>query len=106
MITEWVTEVSTIPVLVKLTPNVTDIRYPARAAKAANAHGISLINTINSIMGVNLDTLKIQPSIAGKSSHGGLAGPAVKPIALHMLSQVAGDPKVQLPVSGMGGISN
>ena len=106
MITEWVTEVSTIPVLVKLTPNVTDIRFPARAAKAAKADGLSLINTINSIIGVDLDTMKIQPSIAGKSSHGGFAGPAVKPIALHMLSQVSSDPESNLPISGIGGISN
>ncbi len=105
MITEWVTEVSTIPVLVKLTPNVADIRFPARAAKAANASGISLINTINSIMGVDLDTLKIQPTIAGKSSHGGYAGPAVKPIALHHVSQVAKDSEINLPISGIGGIS-
>ena len=105
MITEWVSEVSTIPVLVKLTPNVTDIRYPARAAKQANADGLSLINTINSIIGVDLDTLKIQPTIAGKSSHGGFAGPAVKPIALHLLSQVASDREINLPISGVGGIS-
>jgi dihydropyrimidine dehydrogenase (NAD+) subunit PreA len=105
MITEWVTEVSTIPVLVKLTPNVADIRYPARAAKAANASGISLINTINSIMGIDLDTLEIQPTVSGKSSHGGFAGPAVKPIALHLVSQVASDPHVNLPISGIGGIS-
>lgn len=106
MITEWVMEVSTIPVLVKLTPNVGNISYPARAARAANANGISLINTINSIIGVNLDTMQIQPSVAGKGSHGGYAGPAVKPIALNMLSQVANDPKVNLPISGIGGISN
>ena len=106
MITEWVTEVSTIPVLVKLTPNVTNIRYPARAAKAANASGLSLINTINSIMGIDLDTMKIQPSVGGLNSHGGFAGPAVKPIALHLLSQVTSDPEINLPISGIGGISN
>jgi len=106
MITEWVTEVSTIPVLVKLTPNVTDIVYPARAAKKAKAHGVSLINTINSIIGVNLDTLEILPSVAGKGSHGGYAGPAVKPIALHLVSQVARDKEVCLPISGIGGINN
>ena len=105
MITEWVTEVSTIPVLVKLTPNVTDIRFPARAAKEAKASGLALINTINSIMGVDLDNLKILPSVAGKSSHGGFAGPAVKPIALHLVSQVASDPELNLPISGIGGIS-
>ena len=106
MITEWVTEVSTIPVLVKLTPNVTDIIYPARAAKRANADGLSLINTINSIIGIDLDTLEIKPSVAGKGGHGGYAGPAVKPIALHMVSQVARDPEVGLPISGIGGINN
>jgi len=106
MITEWVTAVSTIPVLVKLTPNVSNIVLPARAAKAAEASGISLINTINSIMGIDLDTFKILPSVAGKSSHGGFAGPAIKPIALHMVSQVAADKEVNLPISGIGGISN
>ncbi len=105
MITGWVTEVSTIPVLVKLTPNVTDVRFPARAAKKGGAHGISLINTINTIMGVNLDTLELTPSIDGKGGHGGYAGPAIKPIALNMLSQVAIDKEVNLPISGIGGIS-
>lgn len=106
MITKWVTEISTIPVLVKLTPNISDIRFPARAAKAGKASGLALINTINSIMGVDLDDMKILPSIAGKSSHGGFAGPAIKPIALHHVSQVASDPELNLPISGIGGISN
>ncbi len=105
IITQWATEVSTIPVLVKLTPNVTDIRYPARAAKQAGANGISLINTINSIIGVNLDTLELIPSVNGQGARGGLAGPAVKPIALNMVSQVAKDPEIGLPISGIGGIS-
>lgn len=105
MITEWVMEASTIPVLVKLTPNVTDIRLPGRAAKTAGASGLSLINTINSIIGVDLDTLEIMPSVAGKGGHGGFAGPAVKPIALNMLSQITSDPLINLPVSGIGGIS-
>ncbi len=105
MITEWVMEVSTIPVLVKLTPNVSNIVYPARAAKAANASGISLINTINSIIGVDIDTFELKPNIGGKGGHGGFAGPAVKPIALHMVSQVALDKEVNLPISAIGGIS-
>ena len=105
MITEWVTEVSTIPVLVKLTPNISDIRFPARAAKKGKAHGISLINTINTIVGIDLDTLELRPSVGGKGGHGGYAGPAVKPIALNMLSSVATDPEVNLPISGMGGVS-
>ena len=105
MITEWVTEVSTIPVLVKLTPNVSDIRFSGRAAKKGNANGISLINTINTIMGVDLDTFELNPSVGGKGGHGGYAGPAVKPIALHMVSQIAGDAEIDLPVSAIGGIS-
>ena len=105
MITEWVMETSTIPVLVKLTPNVGDIRFPGRAAARAKANGISLINTINTIMGVDLDTLELKPSVGGKGGHGGYAGPAVKPIALNMLSQIATDPEINLPISGIGGIS-
>lgn len=105
MITQWVSEIATVPVFVKLTPNVADIRYPARAARQGGANAISLINTINSIIGVDLDTLEIQPSVRGKGSHGGLAGPAVRPIALHMLAEVANDPEVGLPLSGIGGIT-
>jgi dihydropyrimidine dehydrogenase (NAD+) subunit PreA len=104
MITEWVMERAAMPVLVKLTPNVTDIRFPARAARAANANGVALINTISSIAGINLDSWAPLPDVRGKGSHGGYAGPAVKPIALNMVSQVAGDPEVGLPVSGIGGI--
>jgi dihydropyrimidine dehydrogenase (NAD+) subunit PreA len=107
-ITGWVMEVARVPVIVKLTPNITDIREPARAAIAAKASALSLINTINSIVAVDLDTLEITPSIGGKGGHGGYAGPAVKPIALNMLSALASDPvvgKSGLPISGMGGIS-
>jgi dihydropyrimidine dehydrogenase (NAD+) subunit PreA len=105
-ITEWVKEVSTVPVIVKLTPNVSDIRYAARAAAKGGADGLSLINTINSIMGVDLDKLQVLPVVDGKSSHGGYCGPAVKPIALHMLSQITTDEATKdIPVSGIGGIA-
>ncbi len=104
MVTEWVKEVSRTPVLVKLTPNVTDVRVPGRAAAAARADGISLINTINSIISVDLDTLAPRPHVAGRGSHGGYCGPAVKPIALHMVQQIASDPGIGLPVSGIGGV--
>jgi dihydropyrimidine dehydrogenase (NAD+) subunit PreA len=104
MITEWVMEKAEMPVLVKLTPNITDIRFPARAARRANADGVALINTISSLIGVNLDTWAPVPDVRGRGSHGGYAGPAVKPIALNMVSQVASDPEVGLPVSGIGGI--
>lgn len=105
-ITEWVKEVSTIPVLVKLTPNITDVTYAARAAKQGGADGVSLINTINSITSVDLDSFAPRPTVAGKSSHGGYCGPAVKPIALNMVSAIAADPATaNLPISGIGGIS-
>jgi dihydropyrimidine dehydrogenase (NAD+) subunit PreA len=104
-ITEWVKEVSAIPVIVKLTPNVTDVRYIARAAVQGGADALSLINTINSIVGVDLETFAPYPTVSGKSSHGGYCGPAVKPIALHLVSAVAGDPAVTVPISGIGGIA-
>jgi dihydropyrimidine dehydrogenase (NAD+) subunit PreA len=104
MITEWVKEVARTPVLVKLTPNVTDIRMIAYAAKRAGANGLSAINTINSITGIDLDTLTPRPNVGGLSSHGGYCGPAVKPIALHMVEQIMSDPDVRLPLSGIGGI--
>ena len=100
----WAMEAATIPVIVKLTPNITNVVYAARAAKRAGADAISLINTINSITNVNLDTLVPEPYVAGKSSHGGYCGPAVKPIALNMVHSCAADPEVGLPISGIGGI--
>ncbi len=108
-ITSWVTAAAHIPVIVKLTPNITNIVAPARAAVNAKANALSLINTINSIVGVDLDSFEITPNIGGKGGHGGYAGPAVKPIALNMLSALGTDPTVaksKLPISGMGGISN
>ncbi|MBU1702155.1 MAG: NAD-dependent dihydropyrimidine dehydrogenase subunit PreA [Candidatus Eisenbacteria bacterium] len=104
MITSWVKEVAKTPVIVKLTPNVTDIRPIGRAAKRGGADGISLINTINSIMGIDLDTLRPKPHVAGRGSHGGYCGPAVKPIALQMVHALASDAEINLPVSGIGGI--
>jgi dihydropyrimidine dehydrogenase (NAD+) subunit PreA len=106
MVTEFVKEKSTIPVLVKLTPNITDVRFPARAAKKGGADGVALINTINSVMGVDLETMVPKFAVGGKAAHGGYCGPAVKPIALNMISQIANDPEtVGLPISGIGGIS-
>jgi dihydropyrimidine dehydrogenase (NAD+) subunit PreA len=101
----WVMEVSALPVIVKLTPNITDITVAAKAAKRAGANAISLINTINSITHLNLETLIPEPFVAGFSSHGGYCGPAVKPIALQMVQSCAADAEVQLPISGIGGIA-
>jgi dihydropyrimidine dehydrogenase (NAD+) subunit PreA len=104
-ITEWAKEAARIPVIVKLTPNITDVTWAARAAKRGGADAISLINTINSITTVDLDTFAPRPDVAGLSSHGGYCGPAVKPIALNMVSSCAQDPDVAIPISGIGGIS-
>jgi dihydropyrimidine dehydrogenase (NAD+) subunit PreA len=104
-ITSWVMEAATIPVIVKLTPNITDITAAARAARRAGANAISLINTINSITNVNLDTFVPEPAVGSLSSHGGYCGPAVKPIALNMVHACAADPEVNLPISGIGGIA-
>ena len=92
--------------MVKLTPNISDIRVVARAAKRGGADALSAINTINSITGIDLDTLTPRPDVGGRSSHGGYCGPAVKPIALNMVQQVMSDPAAALPLSGMGGVSD
>src|ERR1700733_9688790 len=89
MITAWVKEAAKTPVIVKLTPNVTDITRIALAAERGGADSVSLINTLNSIIGVDLETFSPKPNVGGKSSHGGYCGPALKPIALHLLSSVA-----------------
>ncbi|MCY0897798.1 MAG: NAD-dependent dihydropyrimidine dehydrogenase subunit PreA [Firmicutes bacterium] len=103
-ITRYAVESASIPVIVKLTPNVTDIRAPGRASVAGGAQALSLINTINSVMGVDLETWRPIPDVDGRGSHGGYCGPAVKPIALHMLSSLYNDAAVPLPLCGIGGI--
>ncbi|GAA0568063.1 NAD-dependent dihydropyrimidine dehydrogenase subunit PreA [Caenispirillum bisanense] len=106
MVTRWVKQHSRMPCLVKLTPNITDVRQPARAAKRGGADGVSLINTINSIVSVDLDIMAPTPTVDGKGTHGGYCGPAVKPIALNMVAEIARDPATHgLPMSGIGGIS-
>jgi dihydropyrimidine dehydrogenase (NAD+) subunit PreA len=102
MITSWVKEAAKTPVIVKLTPNVTEITRIALAAEKGGADAVSLINTVNSLMGVDLDTFAPRPDVGGKSSHGGYCGPALKPIALHLVSSVAA--KVKIPIAGIGGI--
>ncbi len=105
MVARWCKQATRMPVIVKLTPNITDIRYPARAAKKGGADAVSLINTINSIVAVDLDSFAPVPTIDGKGSHGGYCGPAVKPIALNMVGEIARDPETfGLPISGIGGI--
>lgn len=106
MQTEWAKDATTLPVIAKLTPNITDIRYAARAARKGGADAISLINTINSLMGIDLETWNPIPHVDGQGAHGGYCGPAVKPIALHMVGDCARDPEIGIPISGMGGIGS
>ena len=105
-ITSWAIEYSTVPVLVKLTPNVADILPHGMAAQRGGAHGVSLINTIKSIIGVDIDTFSPKPMVNGKSTNGGYCGPAVKPIALHMTAALARHEEFTRPISAIGGISN
>jgi dihydropyrimidine dehydrogenase (NAD+) subunit PreA len=106
MVTRWCKQNTRMPVIVKLTPNITDVRYPARAAHAGGADAVSLINTISSITSVDLDSFAPEPTIDGKGSHGGYCGPAVKPIALNMVAEIARDPQTRgMPISGIGGVT-
>ena len=106
MVTRWCKQYYSKPVIVKLTPNITDVRKPAAAAKAGGADAVSLINTINSITSVNLDSMSPEPSIDGKGTHGGYCGPAVKPIAMSMVSEIArAEETAGMPISGIGGVT-
>ena len=106
-VTAWCKKHTRLPVIVKLTPNITDIRRPARAAHKGGADAVSLINTINSITSIDLDRMVALPSVGTASTHGGYCGTAVKPIALNMVAEISRDPETQgLPISGIGGISN
>lgn len=106
MVSRWAKKHTLMPVIVKLTPNIADIRKPAEAAMAGGADAVSLINTINSITGVDLDLFAPEPTIDGKGAHGGYCGPAVKPIALNMVAEIARTEAMRdLPISGIGGIT-
>src|SRR6266404_6061976 len=106
MVARWCKAHTRMPVLVKLTPNVTSILGPARAARKGGADGVSLINTINSIVSVDLDLMAPTPTVDGKGTHGGYCGPAVKPIALHMVAEIARDASTRgMPISAIGGIA-
>ena len=106
MVAAWCKQYSKMPVIVKLTPNITDIRKPAMAAMNGGADAVSLINTISSITSVNLDSMSPEPSIDGQGAHGGYCGPAVKPIALNMVAEIARSPEMaNLPISGIGGVT-
>lgn len=103
-ITKWVKEVAKKPVFVKLSPNVTNIVEIAKAVENAGADGLAAINTVQSLMGVNLDTFEPEPNVNGKSTFGGYSGLAVKPIGLRCVAQLRQNSN--LPILGMGGITN
>jgi dihydropyrimidine dehydrogenase (NAD+) subunit PreA len=106
MVTRWCKQHSRMPVIVKLTPNVTDILQAARAAQRGGADAVSLINTIMSICAVDLDLMAPTPVVDGMGTHGGYCGPAVKPIALRMVGEIARDAEMRgVPISGIGGVS-
>ncbi len=104
---KWVMSVAKIPVWTKLTPNITNIVEPARRALWSKCHGLSAINTIRSVIGVHLDTLRPEPSVEGYTTPGGYSSRAVKPIALRMCMELAQLIKEEFPthtLSGMGGV--
>ncbi|MSQ01433.1 MAG: NAD-dependent dihydropyrimidine dehydrogenase subunit PreA [Myxococcales bacterium] len=103
-VTSWVVEaVGGRPVWAKMTPNITDIRIPARAARAGGASGVAAINTILSTVGINLKTLRPTPTVEGHSTYGGYSYRAVKPIALRMVGELATD-QPGFTISGIGGV--
>ncbi|MBL4716251.1 MAG: NAD-dependent dihydropyrimidine dehydrogenase subunit PreA [Bacteroidia bacterium] len=102
----WVMEAATIPVIVKLSPNISHIEEPAMAAQEGGGNAVSLINTIQSIVGVDLDSLAPYPIVDGRGTNGGYCGPAVKPIALNMVKNLGLLKGFNLPISGIGGIEN
>jgi dihydropyrimidine dehydrogenase (NAD+) subunit PreA len=102
-ITQWVKDVVRIPVMIKLTPNITDIKVTAKAAQAGGADAISAINTVAGLIGVDLDTVEPLPSVDGFSTYGGLSGPGVKPIALRAVCEIF--KSTTCAVSGIGGVS-
>jgi dihydropyrimidine dehydrogenase (NAD+) subunit PreA len=105
MVTRWCKQHSRMPVIVKLTPNVANILPPAEAAVKGGADAVSLINTVNSMMGVDIDAMTPWPAVGGMGTHGGMCGPVVKPIALNMVANIARNAgTASLPISGIGGI--
>lgn len=92
-----------LPVIAKMTPNITDINEPAIFAKKGGADAIAAINTIRAISGIGEDFVP-RPNVGGKGAISGYSGPAVKPIALRFIAEMAKNKELGLPISGMGGI--
>lgn len=105
-VTRWCVEAANgIPVYAKMTPNITDICVPAKAAKTGGAQGVSAINTILAVTGIDLETLRPIPTVQGFSIPGGYSGQAVKPIALRMVMEMA-RALPNFTINGMGGVWN
>ncbi len=105
----WVKTATRKPVWAKMTPNITHIEEPGRAALRGGATGLSAINTIRSVMGVNLDTLRPEPTVEGYSTAGGYSSKAIRPIALRMTMELATMLRAEFPgrtLSGLGGIES
>ncbi len=103
----WVMGAAKKPVWAKMTPNVTHIEDPTRASLKAGATGIAAINTIRSVMGVNLDTFRPEPNVEGYTTPGGYSSRAVKPIALRMVMEIAQVIRKEYPgrsLSAIGGV--
>lgn len=103
-VTSWVVDAVKIPVWAKMTPNITDVCIPAKAAQSGGAHGVAAINTVLSVIGIDLKTLRPLPTVEGHSVAGGYSALAVKPIGLRMVRDIA----AELPgfaISGIGGIT-
>ena len=105
----WVMAAAKVPVWAKMTPNITHIEDPSRAALKAGCQGISAINTIRSVIGVNLETLRPEPSVEGFTTPGGYSCKAVMPIALRMCMEIAQLIRAEFPgrsLSGIGGVES
>ncbi|HHY95836.1 MAG TPA: NAD-dependent dihydropyrimidine dehydrogenase subunit PreA [Firmicutes bacterium] len=100
----WVKEAARrVPVVIKLTPQIADIAVAAQAVKRSGADGVCAINTVKGLIGIDLDTFVPYPNVNGCSTYGGISGPAIKPVALRCVAEIA--KKVDIPVTGVGGIS-
>lgn len=101
----WVKEAAKrVPVVIKLTPNVTDILPMAQAVKNSGADAVAAINSVLGLIGIDLDSYSPLPSVDGMGIYGGFTGPAIKPIALHCVSRIAKN--IDIPVAAVGGINS
>jgi dihydropyrimidine dehydrogenase (NAD+) subunit PreA len=102
--TETVKKSTHLPVIAKMTPNITDMNVPAMYAKNGGADAISAINTVKALSGIDIHSLIPAPDVFGKGAISGYSGPAVKPLGLRFVAEMAKNKELNLPISGMGGI--